>query len=711
MQPALVSALRSPRFAPLSASAEAVLRLLSDGTPNWSQVAMVAGRDAAFTYALLSAAPLRKEDLGQELPLLLAPRLEQLGADVLRAWLLGTDDVPHARHKEAILSHGLMTAECALHLAIETGYPRPQDAYLAGLLHDLGRLALLDSASDYADYSSSFSAEHALAVEERKRHGHDHGALSGELAAACGAPLQLVDAIVLHHALEEHASAAHPLTRILWAAEALASDEHDDHLDAISRISGLAESTLLSLRTDVAFIAGTSPGAAGAGLRTPSSPAPIPSPDWNTSGTTDLPTNPGQFTSPAPPATVSPINDYWRRIAIQGLLRSAFTGLPDELVRLRLAMANRLLFGRPQPLIVSVEPTGQLAPVPGTGQADVCGLVDELQLRLDDEASVVALAARTGATTSHFPGPHGPGRSPRDWHLARWLAAPGLWCLPCRNGQEHYVAIFGIDEYLDNAHPEQALMATLAASAATALLEKSRRAATEAALRASIEQRYREHARRIVHEANNPLTVIRSYLGLIGQRLDENHGMQGELHILNQELDRVGALLKSVTQAPLPVQAEPPVSPIGDILQELRTLYAGPLFTQRNIEFDVRPLPGLPPAHIPPSVLKQVLLNLLRNASEALLDGGKLSVSTAGPLIVDGVASLEIRLIDNGPGIPPERLVRLFESQPSDKPGHQGVGLSICRELLSQWHALIVCRSQPGSGTSFQIFIPLDQRT
>jgi signal transduction histidine kinase len=51
----------------------------------------------------------------------------------------------------------------------------------------------------------------------------------------------------------------------------------------------------------------------------------------------------------------------------------------------------------------------------------------------------------------------------------------------------------------------------------------------------------------------------------------------------------------------------------------------------------------------------------------------------------------------------------LFSPRPSSKGGgHQGVGLSIVREILSQWNATILCRSQPGSGTSFQIFLPLE---
>ena len=345
--------------------------------------------------------------------------------------------------------------------------------------------------------------------------------------------------------------------------------------------------------------------------------------------------------------------------------------------------------------------------VPAQGFDDACRLFDEFQMHLDDDASVLALAVRTGAPTTCFPEPHDPGRSPRDWQLARWLQAPGLLCVPWGGSPDRQVAVFGIEENPESGASEPALMAVLAASAAGVLLERHRREAAEAALQASLEQGYRQHARRIVHEVNNPLTVIRSYLDMIGQRGETDDGLRSELAILNGELDRVGHLLQGVTQAPR-AKPEEARSNLAEILQELRALYGEPLFGRRNIELDLRTVPGLPAARIPPSVLKQVLLNLFRNASEALLDGGKLSVSTPGTLIANGVSCVEMRLIDNGPGIPAERLARLFEPAPSSKPGHQGVGLSICRELLAAWQSTIVCRSQSGTGTSFQIFIPLD---
>lgn len=704
MHHALSSALRSPRFAPLSESAEAALRLLSDSDPKWLQLAIVAARDAAFTHALLAAAPLSREEHDKELPRLLASRLEQLGGDLLRAWLLNAHQSPgHAHQRQQILTHSLMTAECALHLAIETAYPRPQEAYLAGLWHDLGRLWLLSTTPDYAGSCAGIVAEPALAAEERRRYGQDHAALAGRLAIEGGAPVHLADAIALHHVLEEQAATAHPLSTIVWAAEALASEDYQAVLPAICRLTGLDEPSLLALRTDVAHL--TAGKLRELGIE----------PDERMHLESVAETGTGSGRTPAASAGLPALlatapNDYWRTVALQGLLRGGFADVSAELAGRRLEIACRLLFGRPQPFIVGIAPNGDLTAAPVPGLTDTSRLFDEMRLRVDDEASVVALAARTGSTTSHFPGAHSPGRSPRDWHLARWLAAPGLFCLPCRGGQEQYVAVFGIDEHLDGMTTEHSLMAVLAASAAVVLAATDRRKAEEAALRTTLEQRYRDHARRIAHEANNPLTVIRNYLDMIGQRDDADEALRGELGVINKELDRVGKLLQSASR-PLQADAEAPRCSVAEILLELRSVYGEPLFARNNIELDLRTVSGLPAARIPPSVLKQVLLNLFRNASEALLDGGKLTVSTPGTLVADGVPCVEIRLIDNGPGIPAERLAKLFDASPSQKPGHQGVGLSISRELLELWKASIVCRSHPGTGTSFQIFIPLDQRT
>ena len=74
----------------------------------------------------------------------------------------------------------------------------------------------------------------------------------------------------------------------------------------------------------------------------------------------------------------------------------------------------------------------------------------------------------------------------------------------------------------------------------------------------------------------------------------------------------------------------------------------------------------------------------------------------------NGSPCMEIRIVDNGPGLAPERVETLFNpgARNSDKPGG-GVGLPLVRELVAAVGGTILCRSQPGSGTVFQIYLPL----
>src|SRR5690606_15946898 len=129
-----------------------------------------------------------------------------------------------------------------------------------------------------------------------------------------------------------------------------------------------------------------------------------------------------------------------------------------------------------------------------------------------------------------------------------------------------------------------------------------------------------------------------------------------------------------------------------------------------QIQLELRAAREVPAAAIPASALKQVLLNLLRNASEALQPGQRLVVSVLPLVNVDGRNCLEIRFVDNGPGLPIERAQDPLTPRPSDKGGeHQGLGLSVVREILAQWGGTLLCRTQAGAGTSFQIFVPLEQ--
>ena len=673
---------RMHRPSPHPNAAEALLRLMEATDTPWDTVAEHAGRDAALCFALLWLQPLDTADT-RPLQALLADRLRRVGAPLLRAWLLHTGAQPGDLEIMKALNHqALLTAECAMHLAIEKHYPRPEEAFLTGLWSPLGQMSLHASSPDYAQLRAQCATPEALRARERQRFDTDHIALSANLAQHCRLPPQVIDALALAGATEEQLQGGHPLAAILRAAQCLSDDTQ--RLDEAQRLSGLSKEALLSLQTDVDYL--SCQGLQSLGIGQPAGSSAV------------VPTNTGPD-YPRLPA-------HWRRVTIDGLIQAAFNTASAEIALRQLQDAFRLLFGKRSPILLHAnnEALQVLDPAHDTARATA---VAELDLRLSDETSVVALAMRTQTSTSHFPGRDVPGRSTRDWHIARWLDSAGILCLPWQADGERGVGVLGIDESLDIAPDEQSLMLSLVSHAAACQVRHAQRQAADAQLLATARAEHLAKARRITHEVNSPLTVIKSYLGIISQRDSADTALVGELSQVSKEIDRIGALLRRMSD-PDTAEVAAPTAELGELVRQLQQVYGDALFSSRKRELDVRIPRGLPAVAMPASALKQVVLNLMRNAAEALPEGGRLSISSPGVLMADGVPSLELRLVDNGPGLPDARLGRLFSPQPSQKgEARQGIGLSIVNDLLRQSGAYTLCRSQKDAGTSFQIFIPL----
>jgi signal transduction histidine kinase len=120
----------------------------------------------------------------------------------------------------------------------------------------------------------------------------------------------------------------------------------------------------------------------------------------------------------------------------------------------------------------------------------------------------------------------------------------------------------------------------------------------------------------------------------------------------------------------------------------------------------------LPPIVTRANALKQVIINLIKNAVEAMGEAGTLTVKTEDYVYLSDKEYIEISIADSGPGIPPHILVHLFEPVTSTKgKGHSGLGLSIVNNLIKEMEGLISCRSNHKSGTSFHIYLPRELET
>jgi len=222
---------------------------------------------------------------------------------------------------------------------------------------------------------------------------------------------------------------------------------------------------------------------------------------------------------------------------------------------------------------------------------------------------------------------------------------------------------------------------------------------------AHVAEEYREASRRVVHEVNNPLSIIKNYLSVLDSKLARREPVVGEMSILNEEIDRVGQLINGL--ADLQPTETARVADVGRVVNDVLRLFRATDFVPASVQIAVNMQEG--PAEIDgdADILKQILVNLIKNAVEALPNGGKIEITHRGHVNRERRLYLELAIGDNGPGLSAEVLANLFSAVRSTKDGaHHGLGLSIVHGLVKKLHGTITCRSGR-DGTTFEILLPV----
>jgi signal transduction histidine kinase len=216
----------------------------------------------------------------------------------------------------------------------------------------------------------------------------------------------------------------------------------------------------------------------------------------------------------------------------------------------------------------------------------------------------------------------------------------------------------------------------------------------------ALERRVRE----IVHEAGNPLSIIQNYLAMLRIKLGQEHDAQGEIEVIRQEIERVGRILMRMRNAPR--DADGSVASLNREVRQITDIFAASVCSARRINLQVQLTPADPMLAGSPDHLRQILTNLLKNATEAVQENGTISVTTRDPVRVGGGHYTEITVQDDGPGLPPAVMQKLFSPVQSTKgAGHSGLGLSIVKRLVDELDGIILC-SSGSDGTRFQVLLP-----
>jgi signal transduction histidine kinase len=211
-----------------------------------------------------------------------------------------------------------------------------------------------------------------------------------------------------------------------------------------------------------------------------------------------------------------------------------------------------------------------------------------------------------------------------------------------------------------------------------------------------------ELAASIAHELNNPLATVSLRVEFLLARTPENDPGRRALEIIEREVDRMANLVANLLQFS---RRGPQISTL-DVSEQIEA-------TLELIENHLRSLgitvvrefaPDAPMIAGDRQQLWQVFLNLFTNASDAMPEGGTLTIRVAA-----AESQIAVEVSDTGQGIAPEDLPRVFESFFTTKPAGKGTGLGlpISRRIVEEHGGTLHLASEPGKGTTVRILLPV----
>lgn len=211
-----------------------------------------------------------------------------------------------------------------------------------------------------------------------------------------------------------------------------------------------------------------------------------------------------------------------------------------------------------------------------------------------------------------------------------------------------------------------------------------------------------ELAASVAHEINNPLYAARNSLYLVAQDLPEDAPQRPFLDIAQGELGRIARIITRMRDFYRPAHGELEPTDINALLSETVELVQTHL-RHGHVAVELHLDPHLPLLTAHGDQIRQVFLNLMLNACDAMPSGGTLRARTA----LQPSEEVEISIADTGVGIAPEHQVHLFEPFYTTKPHGTGLGLTISAHIITQHGGRIAVDSAVGVGTTFIITLPI----
>ncbi|MFV0438400.1 MAG: cache domain-containing protein [Desulfopila sp.] len=210
----------------------------------------------------------------------------------------------------------------------------------------------------------------------------------------------------------------------------------------------------------------------------------------------------------------------------------------------------------------------------------------------------------------------------------------------------------------------------------------------------------------VAHEINNPLTAVLTFTHLILRRKDIPATVREDLELVASQTERVRAIVKSLLDFSRQTELSPVTMNINHLIEDSVRLMENQALI-KGIELVFAADDDLPLLVLDRNQCQSVFINMILNAFDAMEAGGRIDIHTQKA--TEGKdRGVEISIRDSGSGISPENMDKLFDPFFTTKPVGKGtgLGLAVSAGIIQRHGGSIAVKSQPGSGTTFTIWLP-----
>lgn len=624
-----------------------------------------------------------------------------LGIDTIRNIAISTSAMHFFKFSKAVPEfdigrfwyHSYKCGVVARKVAQENNYSNPDEFFLAGLLHDIGRLVLLQNfPDDYKAILKTSSSEKQVLAAEWEMFDADTPQVSAWFFSQWNLNPLISDAVLFINESIEQIEGALSHVKIVFISNFLAGQDALEKISDIISLTDIPQARLEQIAIDAEKEV------------------------LEISKSLGIKLDEAQDTIYEDSLT-SKIKDL---SLFYGTLQNLLYAKDIKTVLDIAHNGFKIIFNIPRVFYFLLDEKKNILTGFCTSNDKSHKIIKSIALPLSNRSSLLVKCIKEQKVQNSLKTKAKEKLAISDTQIIRLLEAKGLYCIPIYSSEKSSgVMVLGVDETTAKSLEDNKGLVNLF-SKQTGVCIQSIRFYNEYAVNIHEKkmEAYATLTDKVIHEINNPISIIKNYIETLGLKLPDKHPAQDELLVIGEEMNRVASLLDKLRSFSRPkIDGFEPVD-INQLCQGILEILKKSILLPRKIEASISIDPEIPKIKTDPNGLKQVFINLVKNAAEAMDKGGKIAITTrflseSAKIMIDEKkripGSIEIVISDNGPGIEEKIKETLFEPYTTTKTGaaNSGLGLSIVHSIVKELNGNIACKTKQGKGTSFIITLPV----